>query len=174
MMHIKLYTQYDWQLKKKSLCSKKKTRRIHNTLKVIFGTFLVVQQLGIWLPVQGTPVWSLVLEDSTCHKATKPVYHNYWHCSRAGDVQLLSPYATTTEACVPQSLCSTTRDATTVRNLPPQLESSPCSQQPAKACTQQQRPSTAKKKYFLSDLWVINTHGIFFSIFSLWYIFYRF
>ena len=87
-------------------------------------------------------------------------------CSRAGDAQLLSPYATTTEACVPQSLCST-RDATTMRNLPPQLESSPSSQQLAKVCTQQQRPSAAKNKYFLSDLWVINTHGIFFSIFSL-------
>ena len=28
--------------------------------------------------MQGTWVWSLVWEDPTCHRATKPVNHNYW------------------------------------------------------------------------------------------------
>ena len=28
--------------------------------------------------MQGTGVQSLVREDPTCHKATKPVGHNYW------------------------------------------------------------------------------------------------
>ena len=28
--------------------------------------------------MQGTWVWSLVQEDSTCHGATKPICHNYW------------------------------------------------------------------------------------------------
>ena len=41
------------------------------------GTPLVVQWLGIRLPMQGTWVQSLVLEDSTCCRATKPMCHNY-------------------------------------------------------------------------------------------------
>ena len=40
-------------------------------------TELVVQWIRICLPVQGTRVWSLVQEDSTHHRATKPVSHNY-------------------------------------------------------------------------------------------------
>ena len=28
--------------------------------------------------MQRTQVWSLVLEDSTCQEATKPMSHNYW------------------------------------------------------------------------------------------------
>ena len=43
-----------------------------------FGTFLVVQWIGIHLPMQGTWVQSLVWEGFTCHGATKPVGHNYW------------------------------------------------------------------------------------------------
>ena len=39
--------------------------------------FLVVQWIRVHLPVQGTSVQSLVQEDSTCRRATKPVYHNY-------------------------------------------------------------------------------------------------
>ena len=39
---------------------------------------LVVQWLRIYLPMQGTWVQSLVWEDSTCRRATKPMYHNYW------------------------------------------------------------------------------------------------
>ena len=38
-------------------------------------------RLSDWTePVQGTWVWSLVREDSTCWEATKPV-HNYWTCA---------------------------------------------------------------------------------------------
>ena len=39
---------------------------------------LVVQWLRIYLPMQGTRVWSLVWEDSTCLGTTKSVCHNYW------------------------------------------------------------------------------------------------
>ena len=42
------------------------------------GTFLVVQWLGIHLPMQGIWVWALVREDPTCRRATKPASHNYW------------------------------------------------------------------------------------------------
>ena len=41
------------------------------------GTSLVVQWLRICLPKQGTWVRSLVQEDSTCHRATKPLCHDY-------------------------------------------------------------------------------------------------
>ena len=41
------------------------------------GTSLVLQWLRIRLPMQGTRVRSLVQENPTCHRATKPVRHNY-------------------------------------------------------------------------------------------------
>ena len=44
------------------------------------GTSLVVQRWRSCLPMQGTWIWSLVWEDSTCHRATKSVHHNYWGC----------------------------------------------------------------------------------------------
>ena len=45
--------------------------------KRITGTSLVAQWLRIRLPMQGTRVQALVREDPTCHRATKPVRHNY-------------------------------------------------------------------------------------------------
>ena len=50
------------------------TQKVHTT---ILGTSSVVQQIRIHLPVQGTRVRSLVQKDSTCHRATEPVRHNY-------------------------------------------------------------------------------------------------
>ena len=41
----------------------------------------VSQWQRIYLPTQGTQVWSLVQEDPTCHGATKPVSRNYWACA---------------------------------------------------------------------------------------------
>ena len=38
---------------------------------------LVVQCLRVCLPMQGTQVQSLVLEDSTCLRIIKPMHHNY-------------------------------------------------------------------------------------------------
>ena len=38
---------------------------------------MVVQWLGIRLPMQGTRVRALIWENPTCHGATKPVRHNY-------------------------------------------------------------------------------------------------
>ena len=43
----------------------------------IGGASLVAQWLRICLPIQGTPVRTLVREDPTCRGATKPVHHNY-------------------------------------------------------------------------------------------------
>ena len=42
------------------------------------GTSLMVQWLGIHLPMQRTGVQSLVQEDPPCRGATKPVHPNYW------------------------------------------------------------------------------------------------
>ena len=58
----------------------------HN-LKPVFGTSLMAQWLRIHLPMQGTWVWASVREDLTCHRATKPVCHNY----RAHMPHLLKP-----------------------------------------------------------------------------------
>ena len=41
------------------------------------GASLVAQWLRIRLPMQGTQIRSLVREDPTCRRATKPVGHNY-------------------------------------------------------------------------------------------------
>ena len=38
---------------------------------------LVAQWLRVCLPMQGTQVRALVWEDPTCHRATRPVSHNY-------------------------------------------------------------------------------------------------
>ena len=42
------------------------------------GTSLVIQWLRICFAVQGTLVWSLVQEDPTGLRATKPMGHSYW------------------------------------------------------------------------------------------------
>ena len=112
-------------------------------------TFLLVQWMRIHLPMQGTWVWPLVQEDSTCHRAAKPgtpilsphskahepqywvrilqpSSHNYWaHEPRAWALQPEKPPQW--EACAP-------------------VKSSPHWLQLEKAHMQQQRPSTAKSK----------------------------
>ena len=50
---------------------------LKNWAKLCGGTSLVVWWLRIHLSVQGTWVPFLVREDSTCHRATKPMYHNH-------------------------------------------------------------------------------------------------
>ena len=62
---------------------------------------LVAQWTRIHLPVQDTRAQSLVREDPTCLRATKPVHHSYWACFRAWELQLLSPRAATAEVRVP-------------------------------------------------------------------------
>ena len=91
------------------------------TQKFMRGTSLVAQWLRIYLPVQGSRVWSLVQvvqEDSTCCRATKPIYCNCWRLRALEAV-----------------LCE---------EKPPQCETHAL--QLEKACTQQWRPSTAKHK----------------------------
>ena len=52
----------------------------------------------------------LVWEDPTCHGTTKLINHNYGSlCSRAQELQQLKDHT-------PESLCSATREATTMGN----------------------------------------------------------
>ena len=67
----------------------------------------VVQWLKIYLAMQGTPVWSLVQEDPTCHSATKPIRHSYWACTQAHEPQLLKEHS---------RACTLQREATAMRN----------------------------------------------------------
>ena len=46
-----------------------------------WGTSLVAKWLKIHLTMQGTQVQSLLQEDPTCRRATKPVYNKYWACA---------------------------------------------------------------------------------------------
>ena len=114
--------------------------------KSITGTSLVAQWLRICLPMQETRVRSLVWEDPACHRATKPVCHNYWACA-------LEPASHNYWACVPQLLKPACLEPMLLnershRNENPRtaMKSSPRSEQPEKACVQQQRLNTAINK----------------------------
>ena len=82
------------------------------------GTFLVAQWMRICLPMQGTRVQSLVQEDSTCPRATKPESRSYQALVPQLDCVLWGPRATTTETaccnyCSPSAyLCSATGETT--------------------------------------------------------------
>ena len=81
-----------------------------HTPSLVHSSFFHLQSQQCWgfpggavvrirLPMQGTRVRALVREDPMCRGATKPMHHNYWACGP----QLLSPWATTTEACAPRA-----------------------------------------------------------------------
>ena len=63
----------------KSLLMKVKEESEKAGLRLLhLGASPVVQWLGVHLPMQGTPVQSLVWEDSICPREAEPMYHNYW------------------------------------------------------------------------------------------------
>ena len=95
--------------------------------KLKIGASLVAQWLRICLPMQGTRVRALVWEEPTFRGATGPVSHN-----------LLSLRV--------WSLCSTTREATTVRGPCTAMKSGPHLPQLEKALAQKRRPNTAINK----------------------------
>ena len=106
------------------------------------------------LPMQGTRVRALVREDPTCHRAAKPVSHNYWACTLepashnywAFEPQLLSPWATATEAHAPRVHAPQQEEPPQWESLRTATKSSPRSPQLEKARAQQQRPNTATNK----------------------------
>ena len=87
---------------------------------------------------------STTREGPTGHGATRTEHHNYWAC-------VLEPGNRNQWACVwqpsglhAQSPCWARRETTASRSLHTANTERPHSPQPEKACTQQQRPSTAK------------------------------
>ena len=112
------------------------------------GTSLVAQWLRIHLPMQGTRIRSLVWEDPTCRRATKPMCHNYWACALepasrkhwAHVLQLLKP------VCLEPVLCNKRSKATTMRSPHTTTKSNPHSPQLEKPHAQQRGPNVAKKK----------------------------
>ena len=81
----------------------------------------MAQWIRIHLPMQGARVWSLVQEDPTCRKATKPA------------PQLLSLRATTTKAQVPRA-CALQQEKT------PQGEARALQRRVAPACHSLRKP----------------------------------
>ena len=108
----------------------------------IHGASLVAQWLRIRLPVKSTQVWALVQEDPTCRGAAKPMHHNYWACVP----QLLSPCATTTEACVPRARAPQQEKPRQWESSALQRRVAPARRNQRKACAQQQRPNATKNK----------------------------
>ena len=107
----------------------------------------MAQWLRTRLPMQGTRVRALVRQDPTCHGATKPRVPQLLSLhSRTCEPQLLSPCATTTEACTPRAHALQQREATAMRSPHTAMKSSPHSPQLEKARAQQRRPNTAKNK----------------------------
>ena len=77
-------------------CSHEIKRSLLFGTKAMTNLDSVLKSRGITLPTKIHIVQSLVQEDSTCHRATKPVHHNY----RAHLLQLLKP------ACLESMLCN--------------------------------------------------------------------
>ena len=82
----------------------------------------MVQCVRTHLPMQGTRVQSPGQKDPTCHRATRPVCHNYWACV----LQLLEP------TCQ-EPVLHDKRSHHSDKAHAPQLESSPQPLQPEKA-----------------------------------------
>ena len=114
----------------------------------------------------GNTVWSIIQEDPTCHRATKPMHHDYWahglglqaaatkpvchnnwslpvqeptHCYYWAHVlQLLKPVCLEPVLCNKRSHCS--------EKPTHHSQEYPCPPQLEKACAKQHRPSTAQRK----------------------------
>ena len=96
----------------------------------------VAQRRRIHLPMHKKQVWSLIWENSTCHRATKPVCHNYWACAP-------EPRSHNYWVHRPWSPRSTTRDLIEMRS-----PSTTTRQEPWLAATREKEAtaSTAKNK----------------------------
>ena len=123
-------------------CSHGERGQKKSRIKAFVRTSLVVQWLGIHLPMQGTWVWSLVWEDLTWCGGTKPMGHTYWS---------------------PQALETTPREATAMR--------SPCittREQPPLVATRESRLTATKTQHHDSPSKKIVCVRIVQRHFSLW------
>ena len=113
---------------------------------------LVVQWLRIHLPMQGTQVWSLQIQEySTCPGATKPAHDNYWARTlepMRGDywvrmLQLLKPGASPRAQALPQEKPLRWGAPTRQRRVAPTRRNS------RKPSHSNEDPAQPKKKFFL-------------------------
>ena len=116
---------------------KPKTTKMDPTSKAL-GASLVVQWLGIRLPVWGSRVQYLVWESSARRRVAKPHVHNYWACV----LQLLKPMRL-------ESVLRSRRGHRSKRPGPHSEEWPPVSLPAVKACVWQWKPSAAKNIFFL-------------------------
>ena len=89
------------------------------------------------LPMQETLVWSLIQEDPTRSRATRPERHNYWACA-------LEPRNHNYWAHTLQSPSFTAREATATRSPYPEMSSSPCSPYEEKSPCSNRDPAQPK------------------------------
>ena len=80
--------------------------------------------------MQGTHIWSLVRENPTCLRETKPLGHNHWSLRT-------------------ENLCTATGETTAVRSPSIATKCSPWLPQLKKAFRQKWKPRTAKNKWIL-------------------------
>ena len=89
---------------------------------------------------------SLVLEDSTCHKATNPLCRSYWACTLEHTCHnYWGPHTATTEAQVPRHPALQS-EATATRSLSSVRKSSPHLPQVEKNLHTRQRPNPSMNK----------------------------
>ena len=106
-----------------------------------WGASLVAQWLRIHLPMHGTWVRALAWEDPTCHRATKPMHHNYWATTQLSP-RALEPVSHNYWACVPQLLKPACPRARALQQeKPPQWEARTQQQRVAHARRNQRKPA---------------------------------
>ena len=88
----------------------------------------------------------LIREDPTCRRATKFVCHSCWARAPEPWPQLLSPCATTTEACMAWSPCSATEKPLQWEAWAPKWQSGPCSLQLEESLGSSEDPEQLKVK----------------------------
>ena len=77
-------------------------------LKFNLGDFPGLHWLRICLPMQKTLVWSMVQEDPTCRRATKPMHQNFWSPSTLRACTLQQEIPLHWEACTLQGRAAPT------------------------------------------------------------------
>ena len=110
---------------------------------------LMLQWLRVHLPVQGTRVWSLIQEGTTCRETIKPMRHN----QRASKPQLLSPRGTTAEACAPEPVLQK-RGHTSEKPMRCNQEQSPAhrhQRKPSHSNEDPARPKINKQNYLKNN-----------------------
>ena len=132
------------------ICFTRETRK-KEELRIFWFRLLWWLRSKECLPMQKTWVQSLIQEDPTCCRATKPVCHNYWVC-------VPQPMSHKYCAYVPQLLKPTSPRARAQQRekspqweaCAPQLENGPCSPQLEKSPHSHDDPEESKIVNFFS------------------------